>query len=482
MTDTSSISNIQPFWALSSDKAHGELIACVDENNSSHTYSNLNQLIQEKIVQLPQTRSLCIIQCCNSLHTLVNYLACLNAGHCAILLDCSGESSTSTQANSSALDLAIKAYQPNFMLNENNIYHLNEDKIDLAEDLAIMLSTSGSTGTAKFVCLSYSALQANCEGILQYLPIKQKDTVVTTLPFAYSFGLSVINTHLASHACIVLNDASILESGFWERVETCQPAGFYGVPFTFEMLTRLRGLERFSTSLRYVAQAGGLLQPRFKTSLNTACAQRNIAFYVMYGQTEATARIAYLEPKNVNAKTTSIGKAIAGGKLVLKDERGARVSKPHQKGELVYTGPNVMLGYASEQTDLAEFKALSELPTGDLAYFDNDGDFFVCGRLKRMVKLSGVRTNLDEVEMLLTKHNIAAKVVGRDDKLVCFVEKDTMAEAEAANGKYEHVSVDNKFIAKVLNVTPRMIDLNRVDAFPTLPNGKIDYMSLNALC
>ncbi|MBO1255238.1 AMP-binding protein [Alteromonas sp. 5E99-2] len=452
------------FWQLN---ANTSALACIAEDGRRVSYTQLQLAVEKKREALPAKRTLCAIRTQNTLATLINYLACLQSGHATILIEKS--------APDAALLAIEKEYRPNVTLDEDTMTFSADCEHNLASELGLLLTTSGSTGTAKFVCLSFEALKENTSSICSYLPIKSTDTVLTTLPFSYSFGLSIVNTHLAKRACIVFNSASVMSPEFWQNVTTYNCTALYGVPFTFETLRRVGGLVKLPKSIRYLAQAGGYLNKQTKLLFHQHCESNNFEFYVMYGQTEATARIAYLPPEKLSQKPDAIGQAIPGGHLRLIDEGGKPVTSANIAGELVYEGPNIMLGYAESYRDLQFFSKLQTLPTGDLAFFDEEGDFTLQGRKKRIIKLNGERTNLDEVEAILGQTLGPIKVIGEDDKIHCFAEQN----CGETSGKNELTA---KHIATLLKFHPRVIEFTFVDCLPVLSNGKVDYTRLKTLC
>lgn len=222
--------------------------------------------------------------------------------------------------------------------NETSVRH------QLHEELALLLTTSGSTGSPKHVRLTYKNLMANASSIIDYLDIDQTDKPITTLPMNYSYGLSIINSHLLKGATLILTDRSIVQKEFWEFWELCraeQATTFGGVPFHYEMLKRLKFETYDLTSLKKLTQAGGKLDLRLAHHFAAVCEEKGIQFFIMYGQTEATARMSYLPDRMHAKKAGSIGIAIPGGTLSLRDEAGNDIKEANVTGELVYQGGNV---------------------------------------------------------------------------------------------------------------------------------------------
>ena len=221
-------------------------------------------------------------------------------------------------------------------------------------DLALLLSTSGSTGSPKLVRLSYENLLSNTMSICEYLKIIRADRPITTLPMNYSYGLSVINTHLYAGASIILTDQSYAQKTFWDLFKKNSATSFSGVPYTYEILKRIHFERMELPSLKCMTQAGGKLSEELQRFFAEYAIKRNIDFYVMYGQTEATARMSYLAPKLAMEKLGSIGKAIPRGRFEIRDDQNNIINQPGVKGNLFYCGTNVFMGYADSINDLCK--------------------------------------------------------------------------------------------------------------------------------
>ncbi|GID96416.1 AMP-binding protein [Amorphoplanes digitatis] len=326
-------------------------------------------------------------------------------------------------------------------------------------DLGLLLATSGSTGNPKLVRLSRAAVLANAEAIGESLGITPADVAPTTLPLFYTYGLSVLNSHLLRGATVVLERGGIMQREFWAAAGTYGITTLAAVPYQYEMLRRLRFDPAKYPALRTLTQAGGRLRVELVEDFAARMAAVGGRLFVMYGQTEATARMAVLPPDRLAGKLGSAGRAIPGGSFSIAD------------GEVVYTGPNVMMGYAERAADLARGDDLrGVLRTGDLGRLDDEGFLYLTGRLKRIGKVFGVRVNLDDIERTLAGHGAVAAVAG-DDRLHVFIEG---ADAEATR------SVRGE-LAKFLDTHFSGLDVRGIPSLPLLPTGKIDYRSLEAL-
>ena len=329
---------------------------------------------------------------------VVLYLACLHAGLPVCLTDTQPE----------ALARLATAYRPSLLLLPAPVdapagyrehpspapgYRawLGGEPVALHPDLALLLTTSGSTGDPKLVRLTRRNLESNADSIGEYLGLGPAERAVMSLPMHYSYGLSVLNSHLRAGGSVVLTPHSFMRPEFWAAADGERCTSFAGVPYMYETLHRLRFDPARHPSMRTLTQAGGGLRHDLAAHFEQIGARSGVRFFVMYGQTEATARISYVPAERLARKIGSIGIAIPGGALSLAAVEGAADLK-----ELVYAGPNVMLGYADSRADLALGDVQhGSLKTGDLASVDDDGYYSITGRLKRFAKLDRKSTRLN---------------------------------------------------------------------------------------
>ncbi|MCI8455401.1 MAG: AMP-binding protein [Lachnospiraceae bacterium] len=337
----------------------------------------------------------------------------------------------------------------------------------LDSELALLLTTSGSTGSPKLVRQSWNNIQSNTESIVEYLGIAQTDRAITTLPMNYTYGLSIINSHLCQGATIILTEATLLDKTFWALLKSQKATTFGGVPYTYEMLKKLRFERMDVPSLRYITQAGGKLVKEMAEEFNQICLKKDMQLIIMYGQTEATARMAYLPWKDAQRKAGSIGIAIPGGELSLIDTEGNGIDEPEVVGEMLYRGANVTLGYAESRHDLNkpdENKGV--LHTGDMAKRDKDGFYYVVGRKKRFLKLFGNRVNLDELENLLKKEGIENACTGQDDHLKIYI----------THMEQEKETID--YLVSHTAISRGGFEVRHIAEIPRNESGKILYSAL----
>jgi long-chain acyl-CoA synthetase len=431
----------------------------VFQQEQSFSYEQLRHCVEMRVEQLGMLRQLVLLRADNSIETLITYLACLAGKHPVILLSSSLSDDVAQQL--------IANYQPNWLFSpQHDPIHCHKQSHQIAPDLAAMLTTSGSTGNAKLVRLSEANLAANADSICQYLQMTSDDRALTALPFAYSYGLSVINSHLLCGASLTMTNQGPLEREFWQLLKTQPVTQLTGVPYSYQIYDQLRLRRQKWPHLRIMTQAGGRMPPERVLDYARWCADERIAFYVMYGQTEATARMTYLPPELVLQHPDSIGVPIPQGEMLILDEQGNLLSDG--VGELCYQGPNVMLGYASQLSDLALPAGEQFLRTGDLGYRNEQGLLFVTGRLKRQIKLAGIRWQLDAFEQ-------QCKQLGWD--VVCCGEDQKLCVACLNVADIETVTA---YLREIHKLHPSLFQVIDIDVIPRTHAGKIDYPALNS--
>ncbi len=286
-------------------------------------------------------------------------------------------------------------------------------------DLAMLLFTSGSTGSPKGVMLGHRNLIANAGAILRDLPIRADDRALVVLPFCHAFGNSVLQTHVLAGATLVLNGAMTFPGAIVDALSALGATSFSAVPETYGMLLKYGRLgEQPLPALRYMTVAGGALRPDLAADIAARIAPAT--FHVMYGQSEATARLASLAPERLHDRPGSIGRPIPGVALAVMDETG-RELPPGAVGMLCARGDNVMLGYWQDAAATAEtLGADGWLRTGDLAHRDADGYFYAHGRANLLVKVQGHRVHPAEIEGMVEAsfphaHAVAIPMARGDD-------------------------------------------------------------------
>ncbi len=442
-----------PFW--SSDLFELNEGFALVTGDESITYYELNNMVNEYAAHLAEfdlKNQLAFLPMKMNIFSVVRYLACLRESIVPLLLP--------SHINESLIQNLYDIYKPAISfglggLHDTKLHSMSVSNVGLPKNLALLLNTSGSTGSAKLVKLSHDNLHQNAKAICEYLKVDSRDKVHCSLPLSYSYGLSILNTHLQAGACVYLSELTPLSENYYDELIGENITSMSGVPYFYQMLFRTGFFEKDIPSLKVMTQAGGKLSDNLLLKFSEYADRHAINFFVMYGQTEATARISYVPPEMLAHKIGSIGIPIPGGKLRLSND-----------GELIYTGPNVMMGYAQSNADLfSQESKIDSLSTGDLARVDADGYYYITGRLKRFIKLAGSRYGLDEIEAFLEdEFEISCVVVGKDDKLMIFLEAFTLENNLIVTKLQDKFLINRSFI-KVLSV----------DQLARRANGKKDY-------
>lgn len=462
-------------WDL---QKYGGSIAVLDGQGRLLTYGVLDRE-GRRVAEAIGRRCLAFILCRNETGALVGYTGMMNAEIVPLLL--------SAQMDREALAGLLAAYQPSYLWIPEDmagdfsgwtpVYRAFDycllrgggTEYALYPDLALLLTTSGSTGSPKFVRQSYGNVRSNAEAIASYLELNETERPITTLPMNYTYGLSIINSHLLAGAALLVTDKSLTQREFWSFFRQEGATSFGGVPYTYEMLDRMRFQRMDLPSLRTMTQAGGKLSPALHRKFAQDAAAAGRRFVVMYGQCEATARMGYLPPERAVEKCGSMGIAIPGGTFRLIDADGRQITAPGVAGELIYEGPNVTLGYAECGEDLAKGDERGGiLQTGDMAKFDGDGYYYITGRKKRFLKIYGNRVNLDEVDGLVKEKfpDLSCASAGTDDHMYIFITDAGRTEAV------------KEFLARRTKLNPAAFQVIAIDKIPKNDSGKTLYREL----
>lgn len=461
---------------------HKHNIAVITDRGERLTYEEL-VVATQTFVDAVQQKSLLFCQCENRLGSLVGYVACMEHHIPIVLLD--GSKDLTVLQNLMAI------YQPEYVwlstdkvdgiggetihsyasFSLQKMHYENEvDKPEINSELALCLTTSGSTGSPKFVRLSEKNVLANAESIAEYLEIDENERPVTTLPSYYSYGVSVINSHLIKGATLLLTEGTVAQRDFWNFMKEQKATSIAGVPYTYEMLKMMRFFRMDLPYLKTMTQAGGKLNKDIVKEYIEYAQKTGKRFFVMYGQTEATARMSYLPFENAMEKCASIGVAIPRGKFSLIDMNGNIIEESDVDGELVYMGPNVSLGYAECRADLAKGdENHGVLHTGDVARRDADGFYYITGRLKRFVKVWGNRCNLDATEQMVKAITTDCACAGVDDKITVFVTEQGL-EDKIVKLLMEKTGLNNK-----------AFEVRVIASIPKSSSGKIQYAELQKI-
>ncbi len=435
-----------------------DAVALIEENGREISYRQLVELCRDVQLKAPPTRQVVLLEARNDVASVAAYLACLEAGHCVILVGDDGGNGHRR---------IVDAFRPGLLWRNGVFKSLSvEPAPTLHQELALLLPTSGSTGSPKLVRLSRASLDANADSIIKYLNIGPTDRAIASLPIHYSFGLSVLNSHLRAGASVVLTDLSVTNPAFWTLFRDTRATSFAGVPYSYELLERINFRDNPPETLRTMTQAGGKLAPDLVAAYATFGDAIGMRFYTMYGQTEAAPRMAYLPPELAAENPDCVGVAIPGGSFHLIDDNGAEITRPDVAGELVYRGPNVMLGYAFTQDDLGKGREVTDLRTGDLAVRTRRDLYKIVGRASRFVKIAGLRIGLDDVEVMASELSRDARAAGSDGLV-----------AICLSGESDAAAVRD-YVARRCGLPASAVFAFNAPEIPRLASGKVDYASI----
>ena len=429
-----------------------------------------------KVTGLFKKKSLVFFKGENDIDSIIAYLGLINANCTLLMLD--------ANINESSLLILFKKYQPDFFFCNSTLCNLHFIKEDfktiksfekyvliqkknsqenpISEDLMLLLPTSGSLGSPKYVKLSYENIYENTNSISKYLKINENDRTITSMPMTYSYGLSNLNIHLFNGGSIVVNNKSFFDRVFWTTFNKSKVNNFSGVPYHYEILDKMGLNKILSKQLKFITHAGGQLNWKLTKKILEKCLELDIQFYTMYGQTEASPRMSYLKlNENIN-KIGSIGKPIIGGEFWIENNK-KKITVSNEIGELYYKGKNVYMGYSNDFHDLKGNESINNvLKTGDLAKFDEDNFWYIEGRKKRIIKIYGERLNLDYMEERLSDNDYHCVCIDKNNSLHIISEQ----------------KIEKNEVSKILSILTNRFELVKIDKFPRSKNGKIQYNKL----
>lgn len=461
---------------LNLDQNPQDSLAVVDDLGYQLTYGDLCAFTDDFFSQINK-RTLIFILCDNCAAAMAGYIACLSSRITPLLL--------SRNIDKQLLDNMIMIYQPEFIwapdsmvsqfcykpVYSNYGYTLietNQECHELYDGLALLMTTSGSTGSPKVVRHSYNNVESIAKNVAKVFEMDEKESGMISLPIHFTQGLNVATSHLYGGSVILLPTATIMQKRFWEFLKNRGATSITAVPYTIELLNKLRFFEMDLPCLKTLNQGGGRLTDELFMKCAEYATRTGRRFIPTYGSTETTSRMAYLPPELTMEKCGSIGRAIPEGVLTLVDDDGQEISENEVLGEIVYQGPNVMLGYAESGFDLAKGdEQMGVYATGDLAWFDGDGCHFIVGRKKRFLKLFGNRIGLDEVERLIKENFLTeCACTGTDNNMIIYVTDNT---------KKSEIS---KFLEQITGINKTAFTVETIGEIPKNDAKKILYENL----
>lgn len=458
---------------------YASAVALLSDSGESMSYNQLQQE-NDKLAAAIGRRCLVFSLCSNTIGSVIGYTAFLMNNIVPVLLN--------AHLDDALLGTLMDNYFPAYLwlptdmaqefthftkVYESHNYTLlmtgYKKEYPLFKDLGLLLTTSGSTGSPKFVRQTYSNIMTNAGQIAEYLKLDSKERPVTTLPMNYTYGCSVINSHLLVGATILLSDQTLMSREFWSFIKEQRASSIAGVPYTYEMLEKLRFFRMDLPALSTMTQAGGKLSPELHKKFAEFAREKGKMFIVMYGACEATARMGYLPYEKSLEKYGSCGIAIPGGRFYLIDANDCVIDEAEVTGELVYEGENVTMGYAQCGDDLIKGDERNgKLLTGDMAKRDADGYYYIVGRKKRFLKIYGNRVNLDEVDRLIKAefNFIDCASAGVDDHMYIFITDKSLLQSV------------RKYIAEKTKLNPAAFNIIEIDEIPKNDAGKTLYTEL----
>ena len=454
---------------LDLDNKDRSSIAVIDDSGMSVTYGDICDFSMVFAKHLPK-RSLIFILAENCIGSLLGYTSSLINKIVPLIL--SAKTEKGLYENLREKYLPEYLWVPNEKVEELGFETVFSDygytllktgnaSKPLYENLSLLLPTSGSTGSPKLVRHSYRNIEANAYNVLRMFKLTSSEKAMAILPMHYTMGLSVIASHLLAGATLLLSGRSLLDKGFWEMLK--EATSFTGVPYSYEILMKMRFTRMDLPNLKIITQGGGKLTEEMFSELAKYAIDKGKQFIPTYGQSECTARMAYLPAELAMTKICSIGIAEPGGQLSIIDNEGNETFEGEATGEMVYRGENVTLGYATCIKDLTKGDENNGIMhTGDLARRDADGCYYIVGRLKRFLKIFGLRIGLDEVENLIkAEYGIDCYCKGNDEKLVVMVASKNVAEQLPS------------FIEEKTHLYHKNIEVVVVDAILRNESGKV---------
>jgi len=461
---------------LGIDRIEGSRIAAVDDRGKKISYGELAECPAHLNGVIPP-RSIVFLLCRNTVGGLAAYISMVENRIVPVTL--------SGSIDKELFDVLFATYKPQYICVETEqagkygfekvheelgftYLDTKQAAYPVHEDLQLLMTTSGSTGSPKLVRYKKGNLEANAKNVAAAWQWTSAERPVCDLQMNYTMGLNVINTHLYVGATLLMVTRNITDGAYWKFIKEHQATNFTGVPFSYDLLWKLRFPRMDLPYLTTLSEGGGKLTDLMFKNVAEYCRNSGKRFIASFGTTETSARMAMLDAEMALEKQGSIGRAIPEGQLVLFDEAGNEIQQMEAEGELGYRGPNVTMGYAQKIEDLALGDVFNGLyKTGDVARRDADGYYYIVGRMSRFLKMLGYRVSLDQCENLIRerfKQDCACG--GNDTKMKIFI------TAADCSGDVK------KFISEKTGIYSSMFEVIVVDEIPRNSTGKVLYKQL----
>lgn len=465
---------------LNVDKQKKEAVAMEDCEGQRLTYGELTEIMKETGKYI-SSGSVVMCLCRNIVGAVSGYLGIIEKGSVPLLL--------SSGIDRLLLNNLSDIYRPSYIwMPEEMVWECEKEKTvyrklgyrlvktgnlqyPLHPQLQLLMTTSGSTGSPKLVRYKKGNLESNARNVAKAFGWSREERGICDLGMQYTMGLNVINSHLYAGATVLLTTYNLMSSNFWDYVRDKKATNFTGVPFSYEILSRLHFTEMDLPHLTTLAQGGGKLTDRRFTEYAEYAAKNNKRFVATFGTTETAARLSMLPAEEALTKTGSIGKAIPEGELFLTDESGKVLPEGEAEGELCYRGPNVTMGYAFSAEDLLKADEWQgEYHTGDLARRDEEGFYYITGRRSRFLKLLSYRVSLDQCETLIREEmGIECACAGTDEKMKIYLTDEFY--------KNDVISL----LTQKTGLFRSLFQIEIVSEIPRNESGKIKYRELEKM-
>ena len=460
---------------LDLDKRNPEAIAAIDSCGGRITYGDLLSLA-EKIRETVGSRSLFFVLTKNNVGGIAWVMASILSGNVPLVLNAHTEPQL--------LSSLVATYRPEFICSPDGESVIDTEPVGseygyrllptgntscaMHDELSHLLPTSGSTGSPKLVRHKYSNIEAAGLNISTFFRLTEADRPLMVLPLYYTMGLSMVFSHFKVGATVLITDLKMTDPGFWKFMKEERATSFTGVPFSYEVLDKMRFTRMKLPNLTLLTQGGGKMPTELNLKFAEYCRDNGKRWVATYGQSEGTARMAWLPEEYAVSKMGSIGIAVPNGHLYLRDADGKIIEESPATGEMCYEGKNVTMGYARKREDLnLGDERNGFLPTGDIAYRDEDGFYFIKGRMGRFLKIFGNRIGLDECEQILRSHvSCDVACCGTDDKLIVYLTDECQKEAALTA------------LINAIKVPANVIETRGIVALPKNEAGKILYSKL----